>query len=116
MDMSMSLSRVTEAPAPEPGAEIADLDQMSVALSERIIALVEQGKATELDSASVQHLMHALVLLYGARFKAELREPPVPGGRNIEATPVLVTVSAMLKAANLELFELGMWQSWSGTR
>jgi hypothetical protein len=32
------------------------------------------------------------------------------------ATAVLVTTSALLKAANLEIFELGMWQSWSGTR
>jgi hypothetical protein len=30
------------------------------------------------------------------------------------ATEVMVTVSAMLKAVNLQLFELGMWQAWSG--
>jgi hypothetical protein len=27
---------------------------------------------------------------------------------------VMVTASAMLKAVNLQLFELGMWQAWSG--
>jgi hypothetical protein len=27
---------------------------------------------------------------------------------------VMVTVTAMLKAVNLQLFELGMWQAWSG--
>jgi hypothetical protein len=25
-----------------------------------------------------------------------------------------VTVTAMLKAVNLQVFELGMWQAWSG--
>jgi hypothetical protein len=26
----------------------------------------------------------------------------------------MVTVTAMLKAVNLQVFELGMWQAWSG--
>jgi len=30
------------------------------------------------------------------------------------ATAVMVTVTAMLKAVNLQVFELGMWQAWSG--
>jgi hypothetical protein len=27
---------------------------------------------------------------------------------------VMVTASGLLKAANLAVFELGMWQSWTG--
>jgi hypothetical protein len=30
------------------------------------------------------------------------------------ATEVMVTVTAMLKAVNLQVFELGMWQAWAG--
>ena len=30
------------------------------------------------------------------------------------ATEVMVTVTAMLKAVNLQVFELGMWQAWTG--
>ena len=30
------------------------------------------------------------------------------------ATEVMVTVTAILKAVNLQVFELGMWQAWSG--
>jgi hypothetical protein len=30
------------------------------------------------------------------------------------ATDVVVTVSAMLDGAGVELFELGLWQTWSG--
>jgi len=26
----------------------------------------------------------------------------------------MVTVTAMLKAVNVQLFELGMWQAWAG--
>jgi hypothetical protein len=29
-------------------------------------------------------------------------------------TDVMVTASKLLKSANLQVFELGMWQSWTG--
>jgi len=32
----------------------------------------------------------------------------------VTATEVMVAVTAMLKAVNLQVFELGMWQAWSG--
>jgi len=32
----------------------------------------------------------------------------------LTATEVMVTVTAMLKAVNLQVFELGMWQAWAG--
>lgn len=99
-----------------PSTEACHTDRLANDVARRILEMVEDGRAAEMDAATVQNLMHALVLLYGARFKAELRDTPFVGGRHIEATPVLVTASALLKAANLELFELGMWQSWSGTR
>jgi hypothetical protein len=37
-----------------------------------------------------------------------------PADAQMTATEVMVTVTAMLKAVNLQLFELGMWQTWSG--
>jgi hypothetical protein len=32
----------------------------------------------------------------------------------VTATDVMVATTAMLKAVNLQIFELGMWQAWSG--
>ena len=46
--------------------------------------------------------------------KATARCRPFRPMRKITATEVMVTVTAMLKAVNLQLFELGMWQDWSG--
>jgi hypothetical protein len=37
-----------------------------------------------------------------------------PPGAQMTATEVMVTVTAMLKAVNLQVFELGMWQAWTG--
>lgn len=41
-----------------------------------------------------------------------MREPPLGPGEPT-ATEVAVTVSALLAAARIEVFELGMWQTWS---
>jgi hypothetical protein len=37
-----------------------------------------------------------------------------PRARKVTATDAVVTITAMLKAVNVQLFELGMWQAWSG--
>ena len=40
--------------------------------------------------------------------------PAFPSDAPVTATEVMVTVTAMLKAVNLQVFELGMWQAWAG--
>ncbi len=34
--------------------------------------------------------------------------------RGVTATEAMLAVSAIMKAVNVQVFELGMWQSWSG--
>jgi hypothetical protein len=67
-----------------------------------------------LSDADVQALLSKAVRLYAER--AQERDgalPAFPAGA-ATATDVMVTVTAMLKAVNLQVFELGMWQAWSG--
>lgn len=68
-----------------------------------------------LSDAEVQALLARAVQLYAARV-AEREDDlaAFPSDAAVTATEVMVTVSAMLKAVNLQLFELGMWQTWSG--
>ena len=40
--------------------------------------------------------------------------PAFPEGAEVTATDAVVTTTAILKAVNVQLFELGMWQAWSG--
>ena len=69
-----------------------------------------------LDDGALQALLARAVRLYAAR--AEQGEAPAAfaADAQITATEVMVAVTAMLKAVNLQVFELGMWQAWSGTR
>ena len=51
--------------------------------------------------------------LYTARVEAHETIDAVPKN-SISATDVMVTASGLLKAVDLAVFELGMWQSWTG--
>jgi hypothetical protein len=66
------------------------------------------------SDAEVQNTLAQAVRLYAER-AAELDGAlPAFASDAATATEVMVTVTAMLKAVNVQLFELGMWQAWAG--
>ena len=65
------------------------------------------------SDAEVQRMLADAVRLYAARAN-ERDLAAFPGDAAVTASDVMLTVSAMLKAVNLQVFALGMWQSWSG--
>jgi len=70
-------------------------------------------KDERLGDAEIQEMLANAVRLYAGRV-TEIDTPlaafPVD---TVTATQVMVTVTAMLKAVNLQVFELGMWQAWA---
>ena len=67
------------------------------------------------SDADIQNMLAKAVRLYAERAaEADCGLPAFPADAQVTATEVMVTVTAMLKAVNLQLFELGMWQSWAG--
>lgn len=62
----------------------------------------------------LQRLLADAVRAYAARMEGGEGFPALVVGTDIAATDVMVTVTAMLKAVNIQAFELGMWQAWSG--
>jgi len=77
------------------------------------IAALGDGRA--LADADLQALLAAAVRIYAERM--EERDEPLaafPPEAEITATQAMVAITAMLKAVNVQLFELGMWQAWSG--
>jgi hypothetical protein len=78
-----------------------------------LIASLADGGA--LSDADVQALFAAAVRIYAERM--EERDEPLPAfpaDAGITATHAMVAATAMLKAVNVQVFELGMWQAWSG--
>ena len=67
-----------------------------------------------LSAEAMQALMGALCRLYTAQVEAGAKYTPIAEGQFVSPTGVMVTASGLLRAANLAVFELGMWQSWTG--
>jgi hypothetical protein len=67
-----------------------------------------------LSADAMQALMGTLCRVYAAQVEAGANFTPIAEGQVVSPTGVMVTASGLLRAANLAVFELGMWQSWTG--
>lgn len=73
-----------------------------------------EGRLDVLTPHALQTLMAALCRTYAANIEAGRTFPLLPERSAVSGTDVMVACGALLKAANLQVFELGMWQSWTG--
>ena len=78
-------------------------------------AMRNQGTAGQrLSDADIQEMLAKSVRLYAERAAERDGTLPAFAPDAATATDVMIAVTAMLKAVNLQVFELGMWQAWSG--
>jgi len=86
----------------------------ATALAARIERDLRDGRSDTLTPQAFQALMAALCKSYGTQLEAGAQFLPLASQASASPTEVMTTTSALLKAANLAVFELGMWQSWTG--
>ena len=105
-----------QAPA-KPASKLVEGDGSS-AQAKRLAAELERalagGRRDVLSTEALQALMAAACKTYAAQVEAGEQVLPLPQRGGATATEVMITASGLLKAANLAVFELGMWQSWTG--
>ena len=118
--------RTSAAPAPAKRAArkvavtkptASPLSDASVAakkLAADIDRALSQGQADLLSPDAIQALMAVACRSYSAQVEAGSSFPPLANRSRVTSTDVMVTASGLLKSANLAVFELGMWQSWTG--
>ena len=88
------------------------VDAMRVA--EQVERAVLQGRTDVLTPQALQALMATACKLYAAKIEAGNDILPLHQRSNVSPTEVMLTASGLLRAVNLAVFELGMWQSWTG--
>jgi hypothetical protein len=66
------------------------------------------------SDSEIQDMLAEAVRLYAERAAERDGALPAFTADAVTATEVMVAVTAMLRAVNLQVFELGMWQAWSG--
>jgi len=103
--------------APQPVRPAAVSANGATADAKRLAAELERGivdgRLDVVTAEALQALIAAACRVYTARTEAGEQFTPVTKN-SISATDVMVTASGLLKAADLAVFELGMWQSWTG--
>jgi hypothetical protein len=66
------------------------------------------------DGEAARRLFAAMIKVYSLRTEAGERDLPVNmGDSGTNATDLMITASAILRSGDLEVFELGMWQSYT---
>lgn len=103
------LRRIPAAPKVENTPE----SEEALRLAAMIEKAVEDGALGKVQPHAQQALIGALVKLYAANAEAGERYAPLGMRSAVTATDVMVVCGALLKAVDLQVFELGMWQSWS---
>ena len=103
--------------AAKPASKTVEGDGSSTE-AKRLAAELERalagGRRDALSTEALQALMAAACKTYAAQVEAGEQVLPLPARGGATATDVMITASGLLKAANLAVFELGMWQSWTG--
>ncbi len=75
-------------------------------------AFAKDDNAISIDA--MHTLMGMLCRVYSVQVENGARHTPIEAGQVVNPTAVMHTASGLLRAANLAVFELGMWQSLTG--
>ena len=91
------------------------------ALSARVLALTAEveaaladGRALSISAPAAQALLAAGARVYAATTEAGAGYQAVNQRNGVTPTDIMITASGLLKSADLAVFELGMWQGWTG--
>jgi hypothetical protein len=102
------------APVADAASPGNDASAAAMKIAADIDRALARGETDLLSTDAIQALMAAACRTYAARVEAQGQFPPLAARSRVTSTDVMVTASGLLKAANLAVFELGMWQSWTG--
>ena len=104
----MSLSKLKGSQPAHPEIYSAEAAQ---AIWEAVREAVEAGETQKFSDETVQKLMTAALKLFAAKVEQEDRffSPILGPGELVTPTDVVVTVSEILRAVNLNTFDLAMW-------
>jgi hypothetical protein len=105
---------VQPPPTKSASGAVQDFSAAAEQLAVEVDRALAEGRTDALTPDAIQALMAAACRCYSAQVEANGNFPPLTARSKVTSTDVMVTASGLLKAANLAVFELGMWQSWTG--
>ena len=103
----------TRTVAPKPKTPQTGLSADAIRLAGELEEAFKKSDDA-ISEEAMQALMGTLCRIYSAQVENGAKYTPIAEGQIVSPTGVMVTASGLLRAANLAVFELGMWQSWTG--
>jgi hypothetical protein len=70
---------------------------------------LERGKPEAVPDESLQRVLTAAVRLYAAKSEDRARELPPFGDKPVNATEAVTAICAIMRAADINFFDLQMW-------
>jgi hypothetical protein len=102
------------ADLPEGGEVLAHIPDEEAAMRAFAKRIAEVPEGEPIPNEVVQEGFTAMVRLYSVKFQLGERWEPFAEDSMVPATSAMIMCTTMMRAVNVEVFELGMWQSWSG--
>jgi hypothetical protein len=94
-----------------------ELEAAATAIAATVDDIVQGGDVFAVPEGTVQKLMTAAVRLYAARVErggyGQGDYPPALAPGALNATQGMIATTAILRAVDVQLFELGLWQAWA---
>jgi hypothetical protein len=82
-------------------------------IAARFAEAIDENRLDDIPDDSLGQLFASVVRAYAAKAQADGAPRPFARNSGVTATDVMIGCSAMLEGVNLQVFELGLWQSWS---
>jgi len=111
--MNRLKAAATRTVAPKPKTPQTGLSADAIRLAGELEEAFKKSDDA-ISEEAMQALMGTLCRIYAAQVENGAKYTPIAEGQIVSPTGVMVTASGLLRAANLAVFELGMWQSWTG--
>jgi hypothetical protein len=87
-------------------AKVAD---SASAFCSQVDDALESGKPEAVSDESLQRVLTAAVRLYAAKAEDRPRELPPFGDKPVNATEAVTAICAIMRAADINFFDLQMW-------
>lgn len=102
-------------PDHDPVDTLADVSEENARMRALARSILELEEGQPISNQMIQEGLTAMTKLYAVIHERGERSSPFARPREMPATAAMILVTAVLEAVNIEPFELGMWQAWSGT-
>ena len=109
-----NLAAVELVAAPQPAAPAASVGPQMTETAVLIEKALRTGDLSAIPAEPLQQILAAAAKAYSAKREAGEQFHPVSRAGRLTPTDIMVTANGLLRSGNLQIFELGMWQSWTG--